>query len=436
MLEALAGCLRQVVAQNRGGDRPVLVIAGDGLGLAFATYPETLTLFGLFLDALLDPADPVCGRIVYVPGNHDHHLWELAREEMYARAIAEADPALDLPAAPHVTSPLIEAAVRSTLLTNVARRRGHDIDIDVVYPNLALIAERSGRCLLVHHGHYAEDVYRFFSLARRALFDGRVEPRTVAEIERQNHAWVDFVWSLLGRSGEAGKDFESLFLTLRNPELVRARADELSERLAIALDLPFLPAERLERAVIRKALTWYAGRFVTERFVRESPCSAHTMRGLERYVFGPSYRQLEEAIGRIPDEITVVFGHTHKPFERVMSDGEVGRQVHVLNIGGWTIDSRRPSEAVGAAILFASADLEVASLRVYNDGADGGTVALSTHDSSGHAGGGAFAREIARRVHGGSEAEKAARPWLDFGAAIEGRIQRCRADHGADGTPA
>jgi hypothetical protein len=296
MLERLAACLRHLVEQNEGDKLPTLIVAGDGLGLAFGTYQETLTLFEVLMENLFRPGAEVCDSIVYIPGNHDHHIWELAREASYARQIGDSDKQHDLPRSAHVTSPLQNEGLPSDLLNNLATRIGGGDEpvarVDVIYPNLALVRESTDRCVLIHHGHYAEDVYRFFSIARRALFPGRPEPATVEEIENENYAWVDFVWSLLGRSGEAGRDFEALFLTFRNPDHVRARASELASRMAKALDLPLLPSERLERVVIKKSLDWYAGRFVTERFVRDGPYSDSTMEGLQKYVFGPSFRQL------------------------------------------------------------------------------------------------------------------------------------------------
>ncbi len=430
MLERLAACLRHLIEQNEGDQLPTLIVAGDGLGLAFGTYQETLTLFGVLMENLFRPGAEVCDSIVYIPGNHDHHIWELAREAGYARQIGDSDKRLDIPRAAHVTSPLRTAGLPSDLLNNLATRIGGGEEpvtrVDVIYPNLALVREASDRCVLIHHGHYAEDVYRFFSIARRALFPGRPEPATVEEIENENYAWVDFVWSLLGRSGEAGRDFEALFLTLRNPDHVRARASELAARMAKVLDLPLLPSERLERAVIKKSLDWYAGRFVTERFVRDGPYSESTMKGLQKYVFGPSFRQLEEAIGHVPGDLTVVFGHTHKPFEKIVSPEGVDREVKVFNTGGWTIDSRRPFEQIGAAILFMNDALDVALLRVYNDGADGGTVLLDVHGAEGQPGGTEFGVTLQERLREPTDSTKLVDVWDDLGTSLHRRIKRRR----------
>ncbi len=430
MLERLAACLRHVVEQNEGDQLPTLIVAGDGLGLAFGSYQETLTLFGFLMESLFEPGAEVCDSIVYIPGNHDHHIWELAREAGYARQVGDSDKRHALPPSVHVTSPLPTAGLPSDLLNSLATRIGGGGEpvtrVDVIYPNLALVRESSDRCVLIHHGHYAEDVYRFFSIARRALFPGRPAPATVEEIENENYAWVDFVWSLLGRSGEAGRDFEALFLTLRNPDHVRARASELAARMAKALDLPLLPSERLERMVIKKSLDWYAGRFVTERFVRDGPYSESTMEGLQKYVFGPSFRQLEEAIGHVPSDLTVVFGHTHKPFESIVSPKGVEREVKVFNTGGWTIDSQRPFEQIGAAILFMNDALDVASLRLYNDGPGGGTVLLDVHDAEGRPGGSEFGATLEERLRGGAGRVNLADAWDDLGASLHGRIKRRR----------
>ena len=65
-------------------------------------------------------------RIVYLPGNHDHHLWETTREQAYAAQVAAVSPGEPFPTPLHATAVMDDAAsegtpFRSSLLDAVVR---------------------------------------------------------------------------------------------------------------------------------------------------------------------------------------------------------------------------------------------------------------------------------------------------------------------------
>jgi metallophosphoesterase superfamily enzyme len=85
VLKELAKCLRELVRHNRGLVKPTLILNGDLLELALAEDNVTLMAFERFIE-LMFPSDSehlIDQQIVFNPGNHDHHLWETARETQY-----------------------------------------------------------------------------------------------------------------------------------------------------------------------------------------------------------------------------------------------------------------------------------------------------------------------------------------------------------------
>src|SRR5205807_176502 len=79
--------------------------------------------------------------ILYQVGNHDHHLWETARELQYANVVREYPPGTLLPIPWHTTKLYYREDTRPVhceLLERVARRRSHRrrINIRVSYPNM------------------------------------------------------------------------------------------------------------------------------------------------------------------------------------------------------------------------------------------------------------------------------------------------------------
>ena len=60
-----------------------MILLGDILELALANDNVAAMSFERFLDFAMPPGYELFGNIVYIPGNHDHHLWESARETQY-----------------------------------------------------------------------------------------------------------------------------------------------------------------------------------------------------------------------------------------------------------------------------------------------------------------------------------------------------------------
>jgi hypothetical protein len=432
VLEQLVACLEHVVERNRGDRRPVLILNGDALELAFGTFSQALTNFQRLAGLLLERE--LFETLVYIPGNHDHHIWEVARETQYGDTLGDRrSHDGGLPPLRHVTSLSLEQGVPAFLLNKIIeqvhpqhRSDGREHQVRVVYPNLALLDEAGDRCVLFHHGHYVEPLYHFFSKLRRWLFPDRPQPQSIDEIEEENFAWIEFVWSLLGRSGGAGADMRLLYRMFRTPDEYEAFVDALAGRSAAVVDLPWIPGDKLERLALRKLFTWVGPRLAGERSRRRVVESPELRSGIEAYLFGPVQRQLRDELGYVPDDLTFVFGHTHKPFEDVLDGSSGGGRVDVFNTGGWPIDSIEPSDAMGASILFLNERLDVACLRVFNDGAEGGEVTLDLRRPAGTADDGGFCESVGSRVRDLASAGVLAEPWLELEARIREAIVRRR----------
>ncbi len=372
LVEVLA-CIRDLVSRNPGGTRPTLVLNGDILELAFASYSQSLAMLDRMLQLCISPGDELFDQIIYVPGNHDHHIWEVARETQFVTKVLRERTDEGLPPPMHATPMTLAGSVPSYLLNQIVRHvRGipdggdPDFDLHVVYPNLALVDDSGERCVVLHHGHYVEPLFQLISRVRRRLFPHSDPPVTVAELEAENFAWIDFVWSVLGRSGRAGAHAEVLYKKLQYPEHVEDFVDELAERIAQTTDIPFVPGEWLERKLLRATFSHVARKIQGPRKHADHSVTDEIGEGLRKYVFEFVYRQLSDELGHIPDELSFVFGHTHKPFAQDF-EGPFGRAVHVHNTGGWAVDSAERSVGHGASIALISGELDVVSVHVHDE---------------------------------------------------------------------
>ena len=373
VMSCLAECLADLIGANEGSEPPTLVLAGDVLELALADDEVAAAVLEQFTDLVIGDHPLFADEIWFVPGNHDHHLWETAREGLYADQLRSLSPTAPIPPPTHATAlfpkqgdPLLE----SNLLTAVLQRRHKTTKAHMraVYPNLGLMSPDGKRCVIIHHGHYIESMYQLMSSLNLLMFNKPL-PRNITEIEGDNFAWIDFFWSSLGRSGDVGQDVNRLYDMLQSEKAV----DRLVLTLATAI-ADRAPGGRARKWVTRRVvrdlfthLVKHAGRF--ERHHPTNALSANAQKGLQAYLEGPLLAQLSGELDTVPPT-TLVFGHTHKPFETTLNAKGFGAPVNLANTGGWVVDTIEANPLQGAAAVLVDEDLQVASVRLYDQQTD------------------------------------------------------------------
>ena len=147
LMVALVDCLRDLISRNENPEPPTLVLGGDVLEFALATDNVAAMVFDRFVELTMAGPDRLFDRTVYfVPGNHDHHLWEGAREKHYAEYVAQVPLGQPLKAPRH-TTPMFpgqdEYPTEAQLLSALIQRVGGapDLHVQMAYPNLALVSD-------------------------------------------------------------------------------------------------------------------------------------------------------------------------------------------------------------------------------------------------------------------------------------------------------
>jgi len=430
VLMALVDCLRDLLDTQT--EKPTLVLAGDILELALAQTHEAAMCFEGFLQALFpgDEQDLFARRILLLPGNHDHHLWEVAREQHYVDFLGSGTvPAGERLSEAWSVTRLYESQrpvgwPRSKLLEALAGRHPSlaDLQIQMVYPNLGLRTQDHSRCVVFTHGHYIEPIYMAMSWLRGFLFpeSERRESMTISEIERENFAWIDFFWSTMGRSGAAGERVQQVYEMTGSSEGIETLSKRIAEGVVEHWGRPLLP-DGLEVLAIERLLAKRMRAFVAqERGQGGEALSEETEKGLVEYIAGPLRQQInyegrdENAPqGRLPGALTVVFGHTHKPFERRKVLPGFTRPVDLINTGGWVVDTIEQQPLHGAALVLVNDAYDVASLRMYDEPARGaapGPVRVAA----------AFENPLAAALRARIDSHGAGpSPWATFSAEVD-----------------
>src|SRR5947209_7227300 len=385
VLDRLVTALATLIHANEDKTRkPTLILNGDILELALASDNVGLAVFELFLDRMF-PADRealVDDTILYQVGNHDHHLWETARELQYANVVREYPPGTLLPIPWHTTKLYYREDTRPVhceLLERVARRRSHRrrINIRVSYPNMGIRSADGRTSIVFHHGHFVEPLYHLMTTLKNFIFPQRPLPTEVWDIEAENFAWIDFFWSTLGRSGQVGEDVGLVYDMLQSDEAIQKLAGNLAAGISNAWikNGNLAPLRWVSRRILTKAIKIVAARIAArERTIPKAALTDDAERGLTTYLTGPLINQLASEAryhnGRMPDQLKLVFGHTHKPFVGTRVVPGLAQPVRVFNTGGWVVDTLAAEPLHGASVVLIDENLEVACVRLYNQATD------------------------------------------------------------------
>jgi hypothetical protein len=368
VLTALCECLRMV---GDPADPPDLVILGDLFELALGPTEHAGVTFAHLVRGLRPGTTgaAVSPLIRFVPGNHDHHLWNRARGEWYLDQIEQLPQDEELPPESHITA-LLPARqrlpVRDRLIELLAVRAdpAMKVSVEQSYPNIGMASESGERVVVGSHGHFIEPLYRAMSALAEVFATANTGAPTMQQLEAENGAWIDFFWSSMGDSGAVSGVTRGLYESLQSEATMEAELDAIGRAISRRSGSHFrhhiegLFAEHALGAVMKKS-------FRRERHVPEV-LSANAKTGLSDFLSGPLARQLSEEVGS-PREVTFLFGHTHKPF---LSVSEVAAlpEVSVVNTGGWVVDTPAPEPNKGAAVVLVDDQLNVAVLRCYTQG--------------------------------------------------------------------
>jgi hypothetical protein len=217
---------------------------------------------------------------------------------------------------------------------------------------------------------------------------------------------------MLGRSGDVGVDMCRMYDGRDNKKFVQSIIDDFSMSTATIiekrtdLDLPSVLQyiEHLTKIdeFQRKILAWaiskalQSGMKSLEGMERNdtTALSDDSREELRKYIETFVYNQFMSHenmhnLKELPNEVTFVFGHTHKPLEEVhdytfkqnpepqsdipevkeydMNSKSYSREVKVFNTGGWISEGPEARPVIGASMVCMDEDLDAVAIRMYSD---------------------------------------------------------------------
>ena len=410
------------MSETLKGERPQLVLLGDALDLGLSPFGDVSKSFLQLLDAFFpkDGPDLFDREIIYIAGNHDHHLWRIAQDNGFLDALEQGELPSDLQS---VTRIFGTPSHRCRLMESLFLHRPHlsDASVKIAYPNWGISDPGTNRAVVMHHGHYLDGMYRALSNVRGFLADEEARPQTMHQLEQENGPWIDFLWSDLGSAGEVGSDAGSLYEVMLSAGASHDFAETIARRITGGLHskLGINPKMELKYGIkldnlIRAGVDITAGRAAE----RQRDGYGHVLgedeiEDMGWYLGTPLANQMREELSDMPRELSFIFGHTHKPFQDELLVDGFDVPVGVFNTGGWVLDEPTLMPVQGCAAMLVSDELEVASLRLFNDPTDG-TIAPVRVEGSGR---------VSKLFDEASQAvDAASAQWADFSKIVHARI--------------
>jgi len=388
-LVKLVECLQSYLPKVFENEQPpTLIILGDIIDFSFGSMDDIITAFTQFISLLFpennEPA-LVDTNIIYIPGNHDHHIWQSTKDHLAVENFLNTNDDHSY----QTTNLYRESNLPSELLNALAQTVNKRIKINLRYPNMGLrlidkeCKVKPERSVYFHHGHFIEPMYRMMTVINKFISD--INDPDIEELERQNGGWIDFFWSSLGASKVERNNSVLLFDIMQNPAATQRYAKKIAELFCRYLNETYsiLPTSQVYKHItIEKIITGaidstLGHTFQLERAAWNQVLSKESIDGLRWYLSQPLRTQIMEQ-HPLPIEgddlnmdTTFIFGHTHKPFQDKIPVTGFNAPVKVFNCGGWVVDNPRFTSVQGGAIVFIDKKLNVASLRLFQDPVNG-----------------------------------------------------------------
>lgn len=365
-------CLRDIITKNEGAVKPTLVLNGDLMELALTTTNDAAMAFKRFIELIMPANGEMIfdNEIFYLAGNHDHNLWERSRNYYYIQYLKGLAPGEPIKDEIHCTRMFNPETVSENLLVTLIHQYTHlqDVTVSALYPARAVINDDRQKCVIFCHGHYVESMYSLMTSLRSRIFPDRQEPQSYQELEQENYAWVDFFWSTLGRSGSVGKDINLIYDKMQDPAEVRLMIHNIAASFSEKNKSILL--RWIEKEMMQEILGLTVGRLAaSERNEPDVVLTPDATKGLalfmEKFVLNELKKELD---GHVPANISFVFGHTHKPFQKLMQLGSYPYPVKIYNSGGWVVDTMHQQSLHGGSVILIDEHSDVVALQMYKEG--------------------------------------------------------------------
>jgi hypothetical protein len=322
--------LKSRVTSFADGSPIILICCGDVLDLSFAYFSQTYQDLVRLLNNL-----PEVERLVFIAGNHDHHIWTMHCEQtsLINPLINDGRPwgggiYIPTPRAGEIFE-LFEKSLRKSL--------GKSIAVDIAYPSYSI--DIQNHTFYFTHGHLFGGLYNLISRILSMFLKEDINEKQAATL---NVALIEFIYWLWGETGEgmgANGIIEALHVDSRKgkdsliKQIINKGIDEI---------IPGGIIKGIPDAWERKFVKWAIGKFV-DKILKDKP---QVVVSRDRHEDPEQTKErvkdwIDNMLKHIPRRsldgtektLTFVSGHTHRS-----GSAAIGDNTKIYNLGSWLVE--------------------------------------------------------------------------------------------------
>jgi UDP-2,3-diacylglucosamine pyrophosphatase LpxH len=344
----------------KNGDNKIkyLIIMGDNWDLAVQPMEYSFDLSLRFFSSI--GLEKYFDEIIYIPGNHDHHIWRMLQSYKCVQAplknifenVQKRDPTSNkIIPYPQVIPGYLDLTTANFTMGGDPIFSGPSdivsgltgsahIPVTTVYPNLYLFYEdidKNRKTIMATHGHLFDGDWLLVTDYLGFIFETMGETMNLKDIEKLNSTVTEFwnyQWSQMGRYDLVDKLYDSSLQQKIYAGLMPIINKLLQELFAqiditgLAEDLAAGLCKLIINVILKKAFSnqYYADydiKFIDGRVEKLTDFINMSIASITKEQ--PSVQSISK----------LLFGHTHAPAATPFSNVKVGADMEIYNTGGW-----------------------------------------------------------------------------------------------------
>ena len=326
-----------------------LILNGDIFELSLEGWDIVCREVKNFLEIIANVWIP--DRIVYIPGNHDHHIWRELAEQIYV--YDNINQGKSPPSKMDFIYYFVDK--RFTTRSDISKDR---ILLKALWPSTKRIPEfivkypnhlistgnnNTKQYYLITHGHFLERLFRPVNYI--------IDPARMAELEAFNNIWLEAFDYHLGHAGRLSKTVVKLLECYeKGGEKVKKDVNKILNQIYINVK------QKLHLCELKSFLLKIGMKLLVRNITIEnqsglfkSPLDDVLLNDIQEYInkYIVKRYQIENferlhlpSKKSIPVPFTFVFGHTHRPLKRDIEVENAKVTINdftfpIQNTGGW-----------------------------------------------------------------------------------------------------
>ncbi len=332
------------------GARDELILNGDFLELALASLNEVYKDVAAFFALLTEAA--IYQRIVYLPGNHDHHFWRNLAEHVYVDGkICQQESPPNFEEYPFCFvderfSSRDDKLPCRIILTELWPSEKAAPEMVVKYPHHLVKVVEDGivkQNYFFTHGHFLEELFK--------PMENIIHAEHLEELEAFNNIWLESFNYHLGHAGKLTNHAKRLLQCYEKggreekktvKQLLNNAYKLLKKKLKLSWPLTWIIKGGFVYLVKKIPVDKKSDMFGEQLNKRLFDAITSYLKNfvIGRYRKGMAKDYFFKVDADIPKPFVFVYGHTHRPIfatEREKAKVEIdGEEYPLANTGGWT----------------------------------------------------------------------------------------------------